>query len=466
MTNSSLVNATRQYNSETLNGAVTHSTSLSKCVDFFFLAGASRRMSESDIIFLFMNAYTESKHLAYQILFWARDCRGGAGEKRLFRVISKFCLQNMPDEWDILSVHVPTFGSFKDLFIIETPNYNVLNYFAIQLEENSNANLLAKYFPRKGKWFTEMHKYLKMSPKEFRKYLVSKSNTVEQLICGNKVSDIDYSKVPSIAMNNYRNLFTRKDNERFLSYIGDVLDGKTKVNAATLYPHQLYQAIQQGDNVDAVEAQWKALPNYMKDSTERILPVCDVSGSMSGLPMNVSVSLGLYIAERNEGIFKNAFITFSSNPEMLYVQGDTLADKLITINRASWGYSTDLIATFELILNSAVRGSISQDEMPTKLLIISDMEFDAACDNSTNLDAIKALYQSHGYKLPEIIFWNVNGRLGNVPANIYDSGIGLVSGFSPAILKAILKGEVVSPEQLMLTAVDIEKYKQVVHFIP
>ena len=465
MKKSSLIDSTRQNDALTANGAVTHSTSLSACVDMFFLAGASRRMEEQSIITIFERARAENKILAYKILFWARDCRGGAGEKRFFQVIGKHLAEHYSDDWDSLAIHIEEYGYWKDLFVIETPSENTLNYLKHQLEEHPNANLLAKFFPRKGKWFVAMHKYLKMRPKLFRKYLVSKSETVENAMCSGEWSSIDYSRVPSVAMNLYRNAFGKHDGARFEQFNQDVLDGKDKVNASVLFPHLLYQAIQEGQNETAVEAQWKSLPDYMADSTERILPLCDVSGSMSGLPMDVSVSLGLYIAERNKGIFKDAFMTFSETPEMVYIQGATLAQKMRMIGRSSWGYNTDLQANFELILRSAVRDGISQDEMPTKLLIISDMEFDEASYGRTNLDDIRAKYAASGYELPEIIFWNVNGRVGNVPAKCDEPGIGLVSGFSPAILTAILAGKSMSPADLMLEAVNGERYERITFHI-
>jgi len=464
MQNSKLVNATRQYDSLTDNGAITHSTSTNFCVDLFFIAGASRYMQESDIIMLWERARGENKDLAYRILFWARDCRGGAGEKRFFRVIAWHISASNPQEWEKVSILTPTFGSWKDFFMIEAVTADTLNYLSTQLEENDNANLIAKWFPRKGKWFTGMHKYLGISPKKLRTSLVTLSNTVETQLCEKNYGSIDYSKVPSIAMNRYRNTFSKRDGERFDEFNLDVLDGKAKVNASVLFPHMLYQALVNGEDVNAVEAQWKSLPNYMEGSTERILPLCDVSGSMNGLPMDVSVSLGLYIAERNEGIFKNAFMTFSENPQMNYITGDNLMDKMAGLARADWGYSTNLLANFELILSSALREELSQDEMPTKLLIISDMEFDEAGRN-TNLDGIRAAYSSAGYILPEIIFWNVNGRVGNVPASSSDANVGLVSGFSPAILTSILQGKVTSPYDLMCTAVMNKRYESVTHML-
>ncbi len=472
-----LINATRQNNSLTANGAVTHSTSLSECLDLFFLAGATRRMCEEDIITLFEKAFIANRALAYQILFWARDCRGGAGEKRFFHVIAKYLSTHYDeeirlDDWNSLAISIPDFGSWKDVFVIESPDENNLNYLWTQLEENENANLLAKWFPRKGPWFTAMVKYtskysgMPTGAKEFRKYLVNKSSTVEQMICAGMTHSVDYSTVPSIAMNKYRNFFGKVDGTRFNQFNQDVLDGKEKVNASVLFPHELYQAIEQGDDEKAVEAQWQALPNFMEGSTESILPVCDVSGSMQGLPMDVAVSLGLYISERNEGIFRDAFITFSENPEMQYVKGNTLAQRMNYLSNAEWGFNTNLEATFDLVLESAIRHELPESEMPTKLLIISDMEFDSACEHgSTNLESIRAKYKTSGYRMPELIFWNVNGRLNNVPASMKDSGIGLVSGFSPAILSTVLQGEVTTPHQLMMDAVDTDKYRAVTSFL-
>jgi len=454
---SQLVNATRQYNTTTANGAVTHSTSLNACLDLFFIAGASRRMQESDIITMFERARAENKDLAYKILFWARDARGGAGEKRFFQVLMNHISKQCAYEYDQLAIHIPEFGYWKDVFKIENPTDNNLNWIATQLDESPNANLLAKWFPRKGKWFSAMHKYLKLTPKEFRKRLVSMTKVVETQMCANEWDKINYGQVPSVAMNQYRRSFLLHDGVRYGDFIADVQAGKQKINASVLFPHQLYQAINNGEWADAVEAQWDNLPNYMADTTERIIPVCDVSGSMEGLPMDVSVSLGIYISERNKGIFKDAFLTFSERPEMNYLTG-SLSQRMRQLSNADWGMSTNLQATFDLILNSAVRESLPESEMPTKLLIISDMEFNEADRHQTNLDSIRQKYSNAGYKMPEIVFWNVNGRMGNVPASVNDSGIGLVSGFSPSILKSILKGEIYSPLQLMLDTVDTARY--------
>ena len=467
MTQSALVNATRQYDSTTENGAVTHSTSLSKCLDLFFIAGASRHMSNEDIETAFVLARAENKDLAWRIVLWARDCRGGAGEKRFFQVIGRYADKHYNDEWSWISVNIPEIGSWKDFFQIEEPNEDLLNFFKTQLEESPTANLLAKWFPRKGPWFVAMHKYCKWSPKQLRKYLVSKTNVVEHKICANQLGLIDYSTVPSVAMNKYSDLFNRKDPIRFVKYLDDVKEGRSKINASVLFPSDIVKQFYAGgniynpDNADAMQAQWDALPDYISDSNERILPVCDVSGSMTcnnGLPMIVSLALGLYISERNKSIFKNAVVTFSEKPEMHYIEGDSLHDRLRHLNSANWGFNTNLEATFDLILDSACRIALPEDQMPTKLLIISDMEFDIASRYGTNFDAIKQRYADVGYKMPEIIFWNVAGRTGNVPVGKDESNVGLVSGFSPSILTTVLKGEIIDPYHLMQDTVNVPRY--------
>lgn len=451
---SKLVNATRQNDSLTKNGAVTHSTSLNNCLDFFYLAGASRRMSEKDIITMFEQARAESKTLAYKILFWARDCRGGAGEKRLFQIISKHCYTVHPNEYKQVAMWIPEYGYWKDIFKIEEPTEYLLERLDNRLKQDDN--LLAKWFPRKGKWFTAMHKHLKITPKELRKKLVNLTNVVETRMCNKEWDKVIYNNVPSVAMNMYRNAFMKHDTTRFTEFNESVISGKSKVNASVLHPHMLFQAFERGEDTNAIKAQWMNLIDYMKDTTERILPVCDVSGSMTGLPMDVSVSLGVYISERNKGIFKDAFITFSTKPQMLYLKGDII-DRFRQLHRAPWGGSTNIAGVFELILQSALDNKLKQIDMPTKILIISDMEFNS-CASNTNLQNIQNLYTQAGYKMPTVVFWNVNGRIGNVPASSKDKNIGLVSGFSPAILTSILGGKSFTPHSLMMEAITQDRY--------
>jgi hypothetical protein len=466
---SRLVVEATQRQVRTKNGAVTKSTTCNNVLDLFFIAGASRTMSKKDILNMFIKAYGEDKNLTLKCIFHARDVRGGAGERRFFRICWNYLLTTYPEQVKHLVKHVPEYGRWDDIFFNEEVAKYAINQITTGLSQGNG--LLAKWLPRKGPMANYLRYKLRLSPKEYRQRIVALSSTVEQQMCENKWQHIKYPHVPSVAMNKYRKAFYRNDLSRYSSYIEAVIEGRQKINAEALFPHTLVRAMYSGDNPDAIQAQWDNLPNFMEGSTERILPISDTSGSMSlngGLAMDVSLALGVYISERNEGIFKNAFMTFSAKPEMHIVSG-SLKNRLRQIKTANAGYNTNLIATFSLLLNTAVRNRIRENEMPTKVLIISDMEFDGTNayqghlqrksmqDYMTNYETIKKSYKAAGYRMPELIFWNVNGRKDNVPATSLDQ-VGLVSGFSPSILKSILAGKLHSPVQLMLDTIDTTRY--------
>ena len=285
-------------------------------------------------------------------------------------------------------------------------------------------------------------------------------------MCANKWNSIKYEEVPSVAGLRYKNTFIKHDGERYNQYIQSVLKGETKINSSVLYPNDIYHNYKYQSNgaisADAIKAMWNNLPNFMEGCKDRILPICDVSGSMYGTPMEVSVALGCYISERNEGPFKDAFITFSEHPKLQILSGDIIS-RFNQLNKASWGFNTNLQAVFDLILRRAYETNMPQELMPTKLLIISDMHFDTACgykynSEPTNFEAIKAKYAAAGYEMPGIIFWNVNGDAGNVPVTMRDQNVGLVSGYSPSILNSVLQAKVLSPMELMLSTVNAERY--------
>lgn len=458
--NSRLVNMARQEDSLTENMMVTNSTSLNSNVDMFFLAGASRNMSEREIEVLFQKALVENPLVALKVLFWSRDVRGGAGERRFFRICSKFLNNNYSDYLRKNIKYIPEYGRWDDVFELDE---KIILPLIKEGLDNQNG-LLGKWLPRQSEFANKVRKYLGLTPKEYRKLIVGLSSTVEQKMCANEWDSITYSQVPSVAMNKYRKAFLRNDTNRFNDYISLVNDGKEEIKAGVLFPHQLYEAYLRHEDKNAVEAQWNNLPNYMGDSNERILPICDVSGSMDmygGLPMRVSVSLGVYISERNKSIFQNAFVTFSSHPTMQYLTG-SLYERFGQLHSAEWGMSTNLEAVYSLILSKANQNKISEDEMPTKILIISDMEFNECSNISESaLKMIQRMYSEAGYKMPETIFWNVKGRVGNVPADFEAKGVGLVSGFSPSILKSILQGKIDTPESLMLRTVMSDRYKPI-----
>ena len=458
LSSSKLVNVTRQKDSQTYNGAVTNSTSLNNVVDLFFVAGASRTMSIANIENLLAKSWAEDALLTLKCIFWAGNIRGGAGERRFFRTALTWLEKNHEAQLLPNLKHVPHYNRWDSLFHLKFEN--VVSYIRKGLDEKNG--LLAKWLPRKKQYNNlsdKLRKAFKLSPKQYRKLVVELSKTVEQQMCAKKWTDINYSHVPSIAMNKYRTAFFRNDKSRFEQFIEKVTKGEEKINASVVFPYQLYLALQNGQDEKAVEAQWYAMPDYLKDSTERILPMCDVSGSMDGLPIAISVSLGLYLSERNKSIFKDAFVTFSANPTMQYLQG-TVAQRIKQLEKCAWDMNTDLSKAFTLILKRAVEENVSPDDMPTMLLIISDMEFDA-CGTLTNYENIVDKYQEAGYNVPKILFWNVNARQGNVPVSSKQRNVALVSGATPAVIKGVLSGKSFTPVDIMLETLNNPDYDKV-----
>jgi len=451
-----LVKATLTKDTTTANGMRTNSTSLNKCLDFFFIAGASRNMIEKDITSLFGAAIAENPNIALKILFWARDVRGGAGERRIFRICMLWLSENHPTISAEVTKHIPEFGRWDDILYGDTVTALEEIMWALG---GANA-LCAKWMPRKGPVANRIRKAMDMNPKEYRQTLVALTKVVETRMCKKEWNQIGYKTVPSKAFSKYRNAFLRNDSKRFTQFLTDVKEGKTSINAGAIFPHDIIRPYLNMNhrNDDAINEQWKSLPNYMEGAKENILPVCDVSGSMTGLPMEVSISLGIYISERNEGTFKDAFITFSERPQMEFLTGNVW-ERSRQLSLADWGMNTNLEATFNLVLDKAVENNIPQSEMPDKLLIISDMEFDHCAQGFSAMDMIKEKYDNAGYKMPGIVFWNVDGRMGNVPVGAKDNNTALVSGFSPTILQSILSGDLESPLELMLKTLKNERYE-------
>lgn len=478
---SNFVGAIQTEDSKTENGMMTNTSTLNECVNLFFTIGAMRGQNVERLLSNFSKAFNEDPRTAMRILFWARDVRGGAGERQIFRDILSYLAANNPNALRVNLDLIPEYGRWDDVRVLFNTSLeeDVINLIVNGLKDENG--LCAKWTPRKGEVFNKVRKSLGVDPKTLRKRLVSLSNTVEQKMCSGDWSEIDYSKVPSLAISRYGKAFGRNDQERWGEFIQSLQNGETKVNAGAVYPYDITKNLNSwgGDEKLAVE-QWKSLPNYMEGSDELILPVVDVSGSMScpagGNPnvtcMDVAISLGLYISERNEGPFKDAFITFSSNPQVQVLKGD-LKERFTQLKRADWGMSTNLEATFMLILNQAVRHNIPQDEMPSKILILSDMEFNSATQSSsygwrnevehnwdpTAIQMIDSMYSEKGYTRPDIVFWNIQSRGDNFPVRFDKDGTALVSGFSPSIMKSLLGGEDMDPVSIMRKTVDSERYE-------
>jgi len=446
---SQLFNALSTNDSLTDNGALTHSTTNNALLDLFFIAGASRTMNEDQIISMFTKSLAQEEKLTLQLLLWARDARGGAGERRFFRVIYKYLKYNYPTFASLVTPHVATFGRWDDLW--ET---GLNEEEKALIKKNIDNGLLCKWIPRRKQIFFDLANYMGMTLSNFRKLIVKNSKTVEQQMSAKEWSDIKYESVPSKAMSIYNKAFGKRDFYRFNQYIQALQSGETKINASVLYPYDLIRAIRTGKDSRVIDEQWKALPNYYTD--ENILVVADTSGSMNGLPIEVCISLAIYTSERNSGIFKDKFITFSGNPTIQQLSG-SLTEKNRQLNRADWSMNTNLQAVFNLILDTATKAHISENDMPTKVIIISDMQFDQCCTNTSNFDSLVQSYALAGYKLPQLVFWNVKSKLGNNPVKVNQNGVALVSGASPSILQSVL-GDL-SPVSTMMQTINQEKYQ-------
>ena len=344
-------------------------------------------------------------------------------------------------------------------------------------EKIMTGGLVAKWMPRpnvgnreKKRYATAIRRYLDLSPKEYRKLLVENSNTVEQLMCAKEWTKIEYSKLPSKAMSDLMKVFSKNDLARFQEYLASLEKGETKINAGAVYPYDIIKNLKQGNRKGA-DAQWKALPNYMETNEERILPLVDVSGSMETsvgsnnnlCVMDIAISMGLYICERNIGPFKDAFITFDSHPELLVVKG-SLSERYKQMHDSKWGGSTNLCRAFDLILINAVESNVAESEMPTMMIIFSDMEFNEAdrSFNDTAQEMIERKFSAAGYKMPKIVYWNLASRGDkNKPVHFDKRGTCLVSGFSPSILTSLLAGKDTSPYAMMMTVIDSERYSKV-----
>lgn len=454
------VNATGVTN----NGAVTNESSLNRNVDFFFLAGASRG---KDISNVFAAALGEDSEVAVRILQYARDARGGAGERDTFRTLFAYLIKTEPGLASRVMSKTPDLGRWDDLFVaFGTPlERDALRMIASALQTDNNG-LCAKWMPRQGPIAGKIRAYMKMTPKDYRQLLVMLSNTVEQKMCAKEWDKINYSHVPSVAAGRYQKAFLKRDATRYAEYKEQLTTGEAKVNAAVSYPYDVIRSLKNGDQVVST-AQWNALPNYLEGSNENILSVVDVSGSMSGVAvsgsvtaMDVAISLGLYLSERMGGAFKDQFVTFSSKPKLQKVSGD-LVHRYNQMQTSDWGMSTDISAVFKLILAAGVKHSVPESEMPTKVLLLSDMEFDRCVSGGSDVSAmgfIEREFNAAGYKCPGIVFWNLNGRAGNTPVTYNKTGTALVSGFSPSIVKSVLGGDEMTPIGIVLKTVMVAKY--------
>lgn len=451
--------------SRTDNGMKTNFDSLNDCVTLFFMIGASRG---KDITAQFERAYQEDRVTALRILAWSRDARGGAGERQTFINLLSYLELNHPQELPMMINVGPAFGRWSDILELKTVTGKKLAFDLIKehLLVRNDA-LLAKWLPRKGDVSVELRNHLGLTPKGYRKTLVALTKVVETAMCSGDWDNINFGHVPSVAAARYQKAFGRHAPEAYGAYKAALETGEAKINASAVYPYNVLQSIKHGDTAVA-KAQWDSLPNYIGDAM--VLPMCDVSGSMGSKVggnenltcLDVCISLGLYLADKNTGVFKDCFLTFSNTSKIEVLRGDILA-KYAQLSRAQWDMSTNLHGAFEEVLRVANQNHVAEADMPQYILVMSDMEFNnCAKHDDSAIEMIRRKYSESGYKLPSIIFWNLNARSGNSPVTINDSGTALVSGFSPSIMTAVLKAENVTPIDIMLTAVNSGRYDMIV----
>ena len=482
----------------TENQAVTYKSTGSACLDLFATVGALRRADDREIILRFTRALAENPNDAMKILFFARDIRDGLGERRVFRVILKWLAENQPGTVRKNMGHIATYGRFDDLLVLfDTPCERdmlliIQEQFRMDMaawKKGENVSLLAKWLPSVNASSAETVKrakkiagFLGMNDATYRKALVALRARIGILENNLRVKDytFDYEKQPSRAMFKYRQAFLRNDEARYRAFLSNVSSGKATLHADNIAPYELIQPYISGgwdpcgqsfmrkiskEEKETLNATWASLPDF--GGEENALAVVDTSGSMywagKPLPAAVALSLGLYFAEHNQGLFKNHFIEFSQRPQLIEIKGKTFADRLRYVATFNEVANTNLEAVFDLILNAAVRHRVPADELPAKLIIISDMEFDRCVANAkvTNFQNAKEKYQAHGYPLPDIVFWNVASRNRQQPVRMNEQGVALVSGVTPRLFSMIAGGKL-SPLAFMLEVLHSERYADIV----
>lgn len=482
-----LLDAMRTEDTVTQNGMTTNSSTLNHCVDLFSTIGAIRGTDKQRKINSFIKAFNEDALTAMKILFWARDVRGGAGERQTANDIIEYLANNHTDVMR-KNIHlIPEYGRWSDVVALIGTKLENDALELISKALSSGNKLCAKWCPRgntkdqlKKKQASAIRKHLSLSPKDYRKLIVNMSTTVEQLMCAKEWEAITYAHVPSKAMSDYMKAFGRNDYARFTAYLESLKKGETKINASALYPYDVVKNLRFGSK-DGANAQWDALPNYLVNNNEIVMPMVDVSGSMTCpaggnknvTALDVAVSLGLYISERNVGLFKDAFLTFSAQPELQILKG-TLSERFNQLSKAHWEMNTNIEAAFETMLSQAVKHKVPANEMPTMILILSDMEFDQCTsarsgwghsDSAWNLTAIQMIEQKYvaaGYVAPKVVFWNIKSHSDkNKPVRFDKNGTSLVSGFSPSLLISLLTGKDLNPYSMMMDVINQERYSAV-----
>lgn len=469
----------------TENGAVTHKSTESHCLDLFATIGALRDNAPEEIVKRFLRAFAENPELALRTAFYARDVRGGLGERRVFRIILNYLANNNPE---ILAKNIeliPEFGRFDDLIaLLGTPcESDAINLIKKQLtldlhnlKNGQPVSLLAKWLPSVNTSNAETRangkkiaRSLGINEQAYRKMLVSMRKQIKIIENNLREKDytFDYSAQPSAAMLKYQKAFLRNDGIRYKDFLTRVNHGEAKLNTTTLTPFDLVRKVLTieitPEHKKALNTTWENLKDFANNSNT--LMIIDTSGSMTEpnfTPISVAISLGLYFAERNTGMFSNHFIEFSDHPELIKIKGDNFVDRAQYVFSFNELAGTNLEAVFDLILSTAVKHKVPQKDLPERMIIVSDMEFNECVIGAdlTNFESAKRKFEAFGYKLPEVVFWNVNSRQTNQPVTQNEQGVALVSGYTPAIFEMVAEG-FADPYDFMIKILNSERYKKI-----
>lgn len=470
----------------TENEAVTNITTGSDCLDLFATIGALRSETDTEVITRFDRAWAENPDLAVKTLFFARDIRGGLGERKVFRTILSHMADYVPESLQKNLWAVPEFGRWDDLLALldSTMRQDAITYIKKQLDTDIKAldgegtvSLLGKWLPSVNAHNADTVRYgkliakaLGMSDADYRRMLTKLRDRIAIVENSLREKDytFDYEKQPSKAMMKYRKAFVRNDGERYKDFLGRVAKGEAKLHTGALMPYDIIRPILSGsmnkDERQSLDVTWNAQEDFARE--ENALAVIDGSGSMYGYgspkPAEVALSQGIYFAERSNGAFANHFITFSNKPRLVEIKGKDIFEKVQYCKSFNEVANTDIKKVFELILTTVVKHRVPQSELPSTLYIISDMEFDSCAENadSTNFEYAKKAFADHGYKLPTVVFWNVQSRNEQQPVTLNEQGVVLVSGASPRVFSMISSGNL-SPMAFMLDTLNKERYSKI-----
>jgi hypothetical protein len=445
----------------TENGMATFVSSNDPVTDLFYHIGAMRG---KDVIPLFTQAFNTDPILATKVALWARDVRGGAGERKLFRDILTYLEKTNREVTLRVIDKIPELGRWDDMLVFSEDYAKSRAYSLIRVALAKGDGLCAKWMPRQGEQAVELRNAFGWTPKRWRKTLVSLSNTVEQQMCAKDWNGINFDHVPSVAAARYQKAFKKNATEAYGQYVSGLQTGERKINVGAVYPYDITKSIVYGNAQTAV-AQWEALPNFV--GNRKVLPVIDTSPSMRGhsigdnlTAMDVAIGLGLYFADKNTGAFNGVVSEFSGSASLHVLQGNILA-KLEGLRRVPVDYtSTNLHAAFAEILNHATRHRVPAKDMPEMIVIFSDMQFNGCVRFDDNaIQMIRRQYANHGYTVPKVIFWNVASRsTESTPVLFNEKGVALVSGFSPAVFKSIASGRSFTPRDIMLETINKPRY--------